>query len=230
MSCRPLPRCISVLSAALAIGCGSREASAPKPAFPVVFAAVDDDGDPLPAATFLVAERPIGTTDASGKIAHAVAGREGQVLAVSASCPPGFESAETHPALRLTETHRVDTQTIEPIIYRVTCTRTTRDIVVVVRAQRGRDLPVEIDGKPLGMTDADGIAHVLVRLDRRAPSVAVGLDTRGQRDLRPQNPSRTFELSGRDTVIVFEQSFARDIRRLTSRHPAQSRHIPERID
>jgi len=104
-------------------------------------------------------------------------------------------------------------------------------VVVVVKAERGKNLPVSLNGKPVATTDADGHAHVLIEMDRSVTSLRVDLDTTAEHSLLPQNPGRTFDLHGRDAVLVFEQPFS-VAARPKARPGAQAprRHVPQRLD
>jgi hypothetical protein len=90
-------------------------------------------------------------------------------------------------------------------------------------------LPVLIDGKPVTATDDDGIAHVLLRRSRAEAKVDVALDTTGRASLKPVNPARTYEINGRDAVVLFEQAFVTTPSTVT-RAAAPRRHIPVRVD
>jgi hypothetical protein len=133
--------------------------------------------------------------------------------------------------LRLTHTRSVSAGGFQATHFEAICTRNVRDIVVVVRAEGGAGLPLQIDGKPAGTTSADGIAHVLVRAERNVKTLNVNLDTTTQQNLRPKNPGRTYELSGNDTILVFDQTFVAapkpKVHGGGTKHP---KHIPYRVD
>lgn len=82
-----------------------------------------------------------------------------------------------------------------------------------------------------GTTDEAGNGHFLLQVEWTAASVHVAIDTTMNRLLMPQNPSRTFELHGQDTVIVFDQSLT--LRARPKAPPASrvgTRHVPQRLD
>jgi hypothetical protein len=173
-------------------------------------------------------------TGSSGTSSVKLEGTEGQVLPVTAECPEGYASSEKPQPLRLTRSRALGNGQIEPNWFQVTCTRKLRDVVVVVRAEGGGGLGVRIDGKSYGTTDPDGNAHVLLKLERDIRSLGVALDTSARPGLKPESPSRTFELSGRDAVLLVEQRFAQSPRPKPalpkSPLPAPRRHIPERLN
>ena len=72
-------------------------------------------------------------------------------------------------------------------------------------------------------------AHVLLQLDRDVRKVSVTLDTTEQPRLRPQNPSRTFELHGKDAILVMDQPFSAPSRPTVRLGAAPKRHIPYKI-
>ncbi|HXK18460.1 MAG TPA: hypothetical protein VNG33_11690, partial [Polyangiaceae bacterium] len=109
------------------------------------------------------------------------------------------------------------------------CQKRLSDVVVIVHADHGDSLPVLVDGKPVGVTDGDGVAHLLLRRPRSDKSLQLGLDTTNRTTLKPVNPSRTYQLSGRDAVVLFEPSFAVTAP-FVARSSAPRRHIPVRVD
>ena len=190
-------------------GCGSSAAPAVV-SFPIALRATSDDGQPLPGVTFKTSTKTLGATNAAGELRLRLRGREGQVLPVSTICPPDFKSPDESSRLRLTQAQRLTAAAAEPMTaLAVVCTRNIRDVVVIVHAENGPDLPVLIDGHPAGVTDGDGNAHILVHPDRTARSLSLSLDTGATPQLRPQNPSRAFELTGRDAALLFKQELVR---------------------
>ena len=83
-----------------------------------------------------------------------------------------------------------------------------RSLVVAVRAKNGPNLPVKYLGRELARTDAEGVAHALLKV---APSeqVTLVLDTSdpAHERLRPKNPEYTLVMRARDEVAVFDQTF-----------------------
>ena len=100
-----------------------------------------------------------------------------------------------------------------------------------MRTQGGAGLSLQIDGKPAGITDADGIAHVLVHAERNLKSLNVSLDTSAHQELKPKNPSRTYELAGNDAVLVFDQAIVATHKPVFHGASTKPRkHIPYRVD
>ncbi len=212
-----------------AVACGGGEQKASEERFEVSFGVATDDGAPLSEVKFATGQQSFGTTNETGRLSVRLRGTEGQTIPVQVTCPTGYASPEAG-TLKLTRTRGVDDTAPKPIPFDVVCTRQTREVVVVVHAENGSKLPVSVGGKPLGVTDADGNAHVLVALQRDERSLSVEMDTSQQANLKPQNPSKVFELSGRDAVLVFDQPFtvARAKRSVAKAAPPP-RHVPYRV-
>lgn len=219
--------------------CGGSTATPLDKTFDVVLRASSDEGEPVQGATFVHGESSLGKTDVAGRVATKIQGVDGQTLAVVTTCPDGYLAPEQSAQLRLTEVRKLDSNAPATIELDVVCTRKMRDIVLVVRTNQAPSLPVEVSGKSIGSTDSNGQAHYHVQLDRSVGRLSVSLDTGAAPKLRPQNPSRVFELEGRDAVLLFDQSFAAErpappTRRLVATkkrvEEPPARPIPYRID
>ncbi|HKY34646.1 MAG TPA: hypothetical protein VJN18_01795 [Polyangiaceae bacterium] len=223
--------CLAGLLFCLSACAGSATTSASAPGFEVTFRATGDDGMPLAGVKLDGAKKPLGATDRSGVLAARLHGVEGQVIAVKATCPESHASPEVLPPLRLSRTRALGSARPEPIAYDVVCQKRIRQVVVVVKAERGKNLPVLFNGRPVATTDADGHAHALIEMDRTATSLRVDIDTTTDRSLLPQNPGRTFELHGNDAVLVLAQPFSVTTRpKNRSVTQAPRRHVPQRLD
>lgn len=206
-------------------GCGSKTID---DRFEISLRAISDDMMPLADVAFATGKSNLGKTSNSGAVNVRLRGAEGQTLPITVTCPGGYESSGELSPLRLTRTRRVGQAVTQPLTVEASCTRKLRDVVLVVRAENSSNLAVHVDGKPAA-TATDGTAHVLLQLDRDVRQVSVTLDTTDQPKLRPQNPSRTFELHGKDTVLVMAQSFTASPKPQHRNSPAPRRHIPYRV-
>jgi hypothetical protein len=212
-------------------GCGGKEPVPASSRFAVEFQVTNDEGDALAGARVAAGKLPIGMTENDGSLKVELSGAEGQILLVSVVCPDGYTGPEKPAVLRLTHTRHVNREGYQATHFESICTRNLRDIVVVVRAEGGAGLALHVDGKPSGTTDADGIAHVLVHADRTVKSLYVNLDTSARQDLRPKNPSRTYELAGNDAVLVFAQAFVAVPKSILHGAGTKPRkHIPYRVN
>jgi len=104
-------------------------------------------------------------------------------------------------------------------------------VVIVVHAERAGEIPVTVEGKTASVTSADGFAQVLLSLDRSVRSITVGLETAARANLKPRNPTRKYDMSFSDAILVFDQKF-QTTRQLRARVAAskENRHIPYRVD
>jgi hypothetical protein len=195
--------------------------------FELSLRATSDDATPLSNVAFETGKSKLGATDASGALTVRLRGVEGQTLPITFTCPAGYEPEGGARSLRLTHTRGVTEGSSQPLTIDTTCVRKLRQVVVVVRSENATDLPILVDGKTTAVA-ADGTAHLLLELDRDVRAVTVALDTSTQPKLRPQNPSRTFDLHGKDAVLVMAQSFTSTKPRPHGTSLPQ-RHIPYRI-
>lgn len=215
-------RCIAAsLAAAFALACET-PAEQPPESFPLVFRCTSEPGKPLAGVALSVGERLLGNCDGSGNLPASVDGEAGQRVHFQVSCPEGF-AAPTDP-IALTLRHLAPAAA--PPELRVHCAPTRSALVVAVRAPGGTALPVLLGGRRVGRTNADGVAHVAVALPV-GQRVRVRLDTSGQPDLIPPNPTRIYRAEARDELVVFDQVFSRKPKPRRRRRPRPAR--PTRI-
>jgi hypothetical protein len=200
----------------------------PEP-YRVELRAAASDGRPLAGVELSINDKVAGTTGVDGRLLRDVTGAEGTLLRIGAKCPPDSEPQSELPSLRLARTKSISASRSQPLTAEVRCSPTHRDVVVVIKAERGPRLPVLIDGKAVATTDDDGTAHVMLRRAAGEGKVEVALDTASQASLKPVSPSRTYDLAGRDAVVLFEQSFSTSAPTVTKSAPVR-RHIPIRVD
>lgn len=221
-----------VAVAALFAGCSGGSGESPAP-FRIELNARTDDGEALAGAVFTSGKQRLGTTDARGVLERAIPGSEGQSLAVGVTCPQGYEGPKGSLSVRLSNAVRsVGATGPRPTRLDVTCKRKTRQIVLVVHAPGGADVPVLVEGVAANTVNQDGSAHILVDVDTSVKSLAVTLDTSARQDLMPQNPRRLFDLDGGDALLVMDQTFRGRVvqkRRVTT-DSRPRRHIPTRVD
>jgi len=186
-------------------GCSSPNARL-ELAFPIQVLVRSTESEPLRGAEITVNKLSVGCTDALGKLAVNQSGREGQAVAVQVRCPSGYRSPEVPEVVRLANTRALDEASgTAGTMVEFACESELRDVVLVVRAQGGPNLPVVVDGTAAGVTDSDGYAHLLLRLDRKQNHVELGMDTEQKRSLLPRNPSRNFALGSNDAIVLYEE-------------------------
>ncbi|MGC4068896.1 MAG: hypothetical protein QM784_30485 [Polyangiaceae bacterium] len=223
-----------LLASAFLFACGGKTRASNDKSFRVELNASSDDSVPLDGVRFATGTSTIGTTNAEGLVAVKMRGADGQSVPITAKCPEGYDSPETPTPLKLTSVRRVNEAQTAPLELNVTCVRRQREVVVVVRAPDAPSLAVDVAGKTVGKTDAEGNAHVRMLLARDVRSLSVTLATADAPALRPQNPSRVYELDGNDAILLLYQSFSKERKVVNRRRsigkPSPSRHIPYKVD
>lgn len=223
-----------LLTSLLLPACGGSAASTNGKSFDVELKATSDDGELLEGVKFATSSSTIGTSNAKGTVSVNMKGSDGQSLPITTTCPDGYVGPEQTSTLKLTEVRRVNQENPSALGIAVTCTRKLREVVLVVRTTNAASLPVDVGGKTVGTTDENGNAHVRLQLDREVRSLSVSLGTNDSPALRPQNPSRVYELDGQDAILLVDQSFTIDRKVVVKKRVASSvpraKHIPYKID
>jgi hypothetical protein len=222
------------IASSLLSACGGSSAATSGKSFDLVLKATSDDGDPVGGVKFTTGTSNFGTTNTAGIVSVNVRGSDGQNLPVTASCPDGYVSPEQSSTLKLTEVRRINQEGAATLGIDITCIRKMREIVLVVRTVNAPVLPVDVGGKTVGRTDNDGTAHVKLQVDRDVRSLSVNLSTNDLPTLRPQNPSRVYDLDGQDAILLLDQSFTIERKstpkRRVATHTTPGKHIPYKID
>lgn len=213
----------------LLAACSAAKAPAEATAFTVELRAAAEEGIPLAGVEFAAEGKRLGSTGSDGRLAREIRGVEGSTLRVVATCPPEYEPPEQPSPLRLTRTRAVGTQAAQPLAVDVRCQKRLTSVAIVVRAPHGEQLPVLVDGRAVAQTDREGVAHLLLHRPRADKALQLGLDTTTRASLKPVNPTRTYELHGRDAVVLFEPSLVVS-KPHVARAIAPRRRIPVRVD
>lgn len=202
-------RGLALVIASLASACGA-EAPATQRDYPIRFHVVTASGDPVGAAGITLGARNVGSTDSQGTLVTSARGREGQSVEASVKCPTGYENSSPAQSLRLSAMRALgDTRGATDITVEMTCESNTRDVVVVVRAKGGGDLPIHVGAESAGTTDPDGNAYILLRVPRDETHIEVGLDTDLHRDIVPRSPSRSFSIARSDALVFYSEPLTR---------------------
>lgn len=197
---------LASLAAILALGCAAEEPIAE--AFPLRFVA-SSDGAPVAGTRIEVRGVEVGTTDEDGTLDVLLPAHEGESVGIRARCPDAYRSPDGLPRLTLRPLRSLtDPDALRRIRIELECRPRERTAMLLVRGGGLASMPVLIDGREIGRTDAHGLAHVELRYAPHT-SVEVVLGTDHYADLRPRNPARTFTIPDRDDVLVFDQSFER---------------------
>ena len=169
----------------------------------VTIKTIDDVGVAVAHAEVLLGKKSRGLTGADGKLTVTLAGRPGQVAPLSVKCPEGYASPERTVDVGITE---LAAGSPAPL-FEARCTALAHSLVVAIRAENGPNLPVVYLGKELARTDAEGVAHVVLKLPP-GETASLRLDTSAAPALKPQNPELLFKASNRDEMVMLEQKFS----------------------
>jgi len=186
------------LSLCLPFGCGDDDEP-----YPVRIRATSDD-EPLPGARISLGGEVVGTTGLDGILFVEIDGEEGQTLALSAECPPGYADPHSLSDVHLRRVSGFDDDGAARAVEReVPCAPALRHAVVLVRTDGLAALPIWVDGREVTQTDDHGVAHVAFRGEPRR-SFEVMLDTEAHPTLRPSDPTRSFSVPAeQDELFVW---------------------------
>lgn len=144
----------------------------------------------------------LGVTDDAGDLRLTLSGREGDTVALTVRCPAGFVSPAQPILVGL---RRLAPGSLPPH-FDADCKPSINSLVVGLRADHGAGLPVLYLGKVIARTDAWGVAHFVID-SKPSEQVALTLDTRSNRSLRPESPTISFLAPDRDELVLLEQKF-----------------------
>lgn len=209
---------MAVLSA-FAAGCSDPARAEP---FTISVKVEGDPGRPIPGATIVRANKPIGTTSADGRATLQIAGAEGEIADVSVTCPEGYQTPAKPLSVRLA---RLAERTKIPE-YVVACPPSMRRVVVAVRADNGPNLPVMYLDRTVTRTDAAGAASFALEVPPGA-QFTVSLSTAERADIKPISPSKLFVVGAQDEVFLFDQRF--DVEKKKSPPIAPGPHLPRHL-
>jgi hypothetical protein len=174
--------------------------------FPVVIEAESDPGQPLANVGIVLQGRELGRTEADGSLRLRLQGEPGEKHTLSIACPPDYAA----PSKPLSVALRPLIEEGSVPRYRAQCSPVMRSLVVAVRAKNGADLPLLYQGREIARTDADGVAHALVRVPP-AEHLAFVLDTSApdKTQLQPYSPELTKIMPAHDDIVVFDKAFTK---------------------
>lgn len=199
---RPLRRVGLASVAVFSAGCTQPPHPAPPAPLEVLVRVESDPGKPLPGAMLSVGGVPQATTGTDGRARFALAGSEGDTVALQVKCPDTHASPARPMQIVL---KRADAGRTE---YVAMCPPLLRRVVLAVRADNGPNLPVKFFGKEVTRTDASGAAHYMV--DARPGDqleLSIATNERGAEALRPQNPVFSYVVRPQDEVVLFDARF-----------------------
>jgi hypothetical protein len=148
--------------------------------------------------------RVLGQTDDRGVVLLAMHGSEGDRAELLVRCPAGFLSPSKPLDVLL---HRLAAPNVRAE-YEIRCPPVRRELVVVVRAEHGPNLPVMVLGREVARTDGSGVAHALLEVSAYDQvEMTLRTDEPGAERLRPQNPVMKFTSADRDDMKLFDVRF-----------------------
>jgi len=189
----------------VALASCERPPAAERP-FSVVFVVESDPGVRLPRTHVFVDGEPVGESNSDGWIDTKINGQLGQQLRISYECPDGHEAPSELKTLRLRKFEGVHRSQPHAMEITLRCRPLKRLAAFVVRASKGPDLPVLLDGERVARTNGWGVAHFSVR---GAPGTeyTVELGTAEHPELLPRSPTHLFNLPDADEIFVINQVF-----------------------
>jgi hypothetical protein len=176
----------------------------PPPPFRVAVTVEADKGVPLPGAVIQRNNKEIARTEGNGKAIATFRGEDGDQLEVWVKCPDGFDS----PIKPITIILRRLADPNKLAEYPVLCPPAERKVVVAIRADNGGNLPVKYLGRDIARTDASGAATFMLS-GKPGDHLDFTLDTSDKSNemLRPQNPSMSVVVDGKDSYYPLDQPF-----------------------
>ncbi|MCB9666553.1 MAG: hypothetical protein H6715_00300 [Myxococcales bacterium] len=180
------------------------------------------DAVPLSEVPIYLNDAWRGKTDKNGELQIKVRAEMNQTVMAKAECPRGYRAAEGPITIRLRQFQNLSAGNKNTgLVYGFTCEPEKVSSAVVV-STNAPGLPLLVQGREVGRTNADGVAHLVLE---SAPSTEFTLliDTRGQPQLRPQYPTRTFDVGPIDDYYVLVQTFEMQ---QPKRHQRRARRLP----
>jgi hypothetical protein len=185
-----------------------------------------DPGEGLAGVPLLYGSNKVGVTGADGTVLVKLEGRAGQRAPLTAECPD-THIAPTTPSVVVLRTYL---QGHVPELS-IRCPPRTRKLAVVVKAKHGEGLDLLHRGKPIGRTDEEGIAHLLLE-GPPGEAFEVVLDTSERPRIHPQSPGGRFVIAARDEAFLFDPELtveAPEPPKKRKRHRETTSKLPQRI-
>ena len=203
MKVRSVPSAALALLGVLALmasGCGKQLDAPPPLPFKVTIKVDADAFHPLAGARVMHLDKEVGVTEADGRALVSLKGAEGDTAELVIKCP---DTNQPPPPIRVALRRLSDQKFPE---FAVSCPPLVRRVVVGVRAEGGANLPVVFLGSVVARTDTSGAAHFALDV-KPGEQFEVQLKTDDQPKLMPRNPTRSFVMPPRDEVVIFNQGF-----------------------
>lgn len=176
----------------------------------------------------------LGETQSDGLLRGTLRGRVHQRVVLSWACPAAHEPASEQRELAIdAEAPSQGDGAATPraaLKLEARCAPLDIEAALVVRASGAppEGLPVIVRDEVVARTDADGLAHVLLRA-RRGSSLAVALDTRQHPKLVPASPIETFQLGSDDTILLLDRKLETPRPKSKPAHGKKPKEPPIRV-
>ena len=211
--------CVFSVLGALLLGC---QPEAPSARFETLLRVESDPGVPLAGAEVVHGGRSLGKTGSDGEVLVVLSGQPGDSVELLVRCPKGYReppgpvTVSLRPLLPGSPTPR----------YQQRCPPLLRSVVVAIRAENGHNVPVLYRGREVARTDAQGAAHVALKVPPEE-TVSLTLDTSGpaHADLLGGSPELQFTMPAQDEIAVLEYAFERKPKKRKPRRKADPRPI-----
>lgn len=212
------------IASLFALGCEKSDQQNQRP-YPVEFAAIDDAGSPVGGVRFTLGDKEIYRTREGGRAVLQLRGKEGQELAIQATCPDGHTLDPVPSKLKLARVRALDGKGDKPLSFQARCVRSSKEVVLVVRAERGKGTKLTVPGQTSVDLDENGTVHIPLTFPRDQKTASLSFDTSTTPRLLPKNPERSFDLPSGDGIVLVNQDFS--MAKITRNSPrATPKHIP----
>ena len=178
---------------------------------PFELRALTPAGDALPGLRGWLDGVPLGETQSDGLLRGTLRGRVHQRVVLSWACPAAHEPSSEQRELTIdpqaASLHAGGAKPGAAVLkLEARCAPLDIEAALVVRASGAppEGLPIVVRDEVVARTDAEGLAHVVLRA-RRGSSLAVSLDTREHPRLVPASPIETFQLGSDDTILLLDR-------------------------
>jgi len=200
--------------------------SSDRAVFDLFFEAKNDTGQPVPGVVISGNGKQLGMTGAEGVLHAFVRAKDGSSLRARAVCPEGYREPVQPAPMRLRRFRSIDRSDRGELRVTIECRATERLVALVVNTNKKADLPVLMDGREIARTNAEGVAHIALRVAPNS-TFQVALDTSANEALRPKSPLGTFSVADSDSLVVFDQSFDEVVKRKKRHHRRKVKPPPE---
>jgi len=223
----------SLAIALLAVMGACSGGSSDRAVFDLYFEARNDTGQPLAGVTISGNGKQLGVTGKDGVLHTWVRAKDGSNLRARAVCPEGYREPVQPAPMRLRRFRSIQRSDRGELRVSIECRASERLVALVVNTNKRSDLPVLMDGREIARTNAEGVAHIALRVAPNS-TFQVALDTSAYASLRPKSPLGTFTVGDSDSLVVFDQDFAEEKKKKKRRRrkkakPKAKDHRPSKI-